>query len=307
MPAVPVGVPSDAAPNSNNHKNFYKEVKKNSTRLDRLERGSIRSGSVGGEGLRFFDPDVPTNGGTTTRIGSYEDAYFDPEQPVGEQWVSSVIRGISIYEPTDNVPWFSAGSAGTKQTFNVGFSGNTVESVLLQALYTLIASDLDTGAQIEILSNGDLVFSRVGSNIRFPDVTTIGAGDILVLDGDVLKVVSSSVRYKQDIEDAVINPEDVLLMQGRTWRDRGEVEQNPETQRRFVGFIAEELAEIPSLRQFVRFNSEDEPESIYYDRLVVGVVELVKTQQDELNSLKTQVQELSEKLIELQNMVESIS
>lgn len=318
MAVEPVGVPSDAKSNSTNHKGFFGEHKTNTYRLDRLERGSIRGGSVGGAGFSFFqkkdsaDPDKEVYGGVTARIGEFKDYYFDlstnsfSDDPVD-------VRGLSLFLADEDFSWFSVGSYGDIQSFNIGYAGTTVESVLMKALYLRFDSALNTGARMEFTTTGDIVFTRYGSSIRFTDLPSIGAGDHLVLDGGALKYVSSARKYKQDIEDAVIDPNEVLLMQGRTWRDRAEVAENPDTERRFVGFIADELAEFETLKQFVRFNENQEPETIYYDRLVVGVIELFKTQQIQINDQQDQISNqnehievLEEKLATLQDMVESI-
>ena len=296
---VPVGVPSDAKSNSLNHENFYTELKKTQSRLSQQERQSIRSGSVGGAGFRFFDPAEegnPLTGGTTTRIGEFSDYFYDL---AGNTWIpSEAVRGISLFESDDTFSWFSAGTVDNIQSFNVGYSGRTTESILFKAkLIRLDSPILPDGGRIEITEDGAIHLRSYGANrLEFNGLTTIGAGNHLVLDGDIVKYVSSARKYKQDIESAEVDPEEVLLLQGRTWRDRNEVASNPETHRRFVGFIAEELAELPSMRQFVLYNSDGEPESIYYDRLSVALLELQKRQQTQINNQEARISALEEKL-----------
>ncbi len=87
---------------------------------------------------------------------------------------------------------------------------------------------------------------------------------------------TSSRRYKQDIEDAAVDVADVLALRPRTWRDKGEVAKDPNTERRYVGLIAEEVDEFPSLRQFVS-RKDGEAEAVDYDRLSsVALLAVVK-------------------------------
>jgi hypothetical protein len=114
---------------------------------------------------------------------------------------------------------------------------------------------------------------------------------------NVLQYVSSSLRYKDDPQDAVIEPREVLQMQGRTWVDKGLVDRLGETGDevdvpRNVGFIAEELDALPSLRQFVDYDDEGRPDAIQYDRITVALLELAKFQQTQIDALTTRLNAL---------------
>jgi hypothetical protein len=114
---------------------------------------------------------------------------------------------------------------------------------------------------------------------------------------NVLQYVSSSLRYKDDPHDAVVEPREVLQMQGRTWVDKGLVDRLGDTGDevdipRNVGFIAEELDALPSLRQFVDYDDEGRPDAIQYDRLTVALLELAKAQQAQLDALTARLDAL---------------
>lgn len=155
---------------------------------------------------------------------------------------------------------------------------------------------------------GRLLFDD--ANTRFQLLSTTGRISIehfttasaanAVLDSTtgVVSRSTSSSRYKQDIEDAVIDPADVLKVQGRTWRQRNDVEgMDPtgDTERRHVGFVAEELYEIPSMRQFVNLDEEGRPDSIETDRLSVALLELAKDQQKQIDALAERLDALEAK------------
>ncbi|GAA5122157.1 hypothetical protein GCM10023339_40120 [Alloalcanivorax gelatiniphagus] len=73
----------------------------------------------------------------------------------------------------------------------------------------------------------------------------------------------------------------VLQMRGRTWRDKAQVEQDPDTEDRYVGFIAEELDEL-GLTAFVEYDDEGQPNAIAYDRLSVALLAVLKDQERRL-------------------------
>jgi hypothetical protein len=133
-----------------------------------------------------------------------------------------------------------------------------------------------------------------GNGLRLYGIPTTGSAANMRLDTTggipVVYYVASSRRYKEDIDDAVIEPQEVLQMQARTWVDKGTVdrlgEEGDEVDvARNVGFIAEELDALPSLRQFVDYDDQGRPDAIQYDRLTVALLELAKTHQAQIAAL----------------------
>lgn len=93
---------------------------------------------------------------------------------------------------------------------------------------------------------------------------------------------TSSRRYKQDVEDLVVDVDQVLAMRPRTWRDRAEVERDPDTTNRYLGFVAEELVDV-GLEAFVVYNEAGEVDAIAYDRLTAALVPVLQHQQRQLD------------------------
>lgn len=144
------------------------------------------------------------------------------------------------------------------------------------------AVGIESGGQVEIKSGTDLVF--------IDHQTTAAAANCHITTSGAIMRSTSSLRYKRDVEDAVIDPAAVLQLRPRTWRDRREVEANPTTTQRYIGLIAEELDAL-GLGQFVTYDA-DGPESISYDRIAVALIPVVCQQQDQLADLQRQVNEL---------------
>lgn len=109
----------------------------------------------------------------------------------------------------------------------------------------------------------------------------------LSLNGTLSRSTSSR-RYKQDIADVEIDPAPVRQLRSRTWRDKAEVEADPETERWYVGLIAEEVDEL-GLGQFVEYDDEGRPESISYDRLSVALLAVVKDQERRLSAIEARL------------------
>jgi len=95
-----------------------------------------------------------------------------------------------------------------------------------------------------------------------------------------IKRSTSSIRYKTDIIE-LVDPEKLLNIRPVTYRS---VAGGDDAGRVHWGFIAEEVAKcVPEL---VHYGKDGEPEGIQYERVVVGLVALVKSLKAEVESLK---------------------
>lgn len=153
------------------------------------------------------------------------------------------------------------------------------------------SEDFSNGVHVD---NGQVyLFSDDQVHLYAPNGVTVqwvatgsSANAFIDTDGRIWRS-TSSLRYKQDVEHAALDPAAVLNMQPRTWRDKAEVEADPDTERRYVGFIAEELHDI-GLGQFVVYD-EQGPEAIAYDRLSVALLALDKQQQSQIDDLTKRI------------------
>lgn len=147
---------------------------------------------------------------------------------------------------------------------------------------------------------GDIVVVGVTDDVRrmqiqgdglfliTPD-TTGSAANVRIGATGFLAIVSSSAVHKVDVEDLNVDTEALLRLRPRTWRDRGEVERDPETDRWHVGLVAEEV-DAAGLHEFVDYDEDGDPQAVAYDRLVVALLEVVKQQQQRLDALDGGVQ-----------------
>lgn len=146
--------------------------------------------------------------------------------------------------------------------------------------YAVFRVDAATGKAVVTSSVGEVMLPYGSSSDA--------ANTRILLDGSI-HMVTSSLRYKQDVEPADVDPAEVLAVTGRTWRDRALVAADPDTEARSVGFIAEELDAHPTLRQFVDYDDQGRPNAIQYDRLSVALLAVAKDQQTRLDAFEARL------------------
>lgn len=178
--------------------------------------------------------------------------------------------------------------AGTKRV-QFGMTGSPLDSVWGLSKYVYLEATnggSGTDAGMWLHSAADVRITSGTFTLTIPWATSSSAANMyLDNDGRIWKSTSAR-KYKQDIEDAEVDPMAVLRMQPRTWRDRAEVERDPESSTRYVGFIAEELDDL-GLGQFVTRTPDGEVEGIAYDRLVAAVIPVLKNLDSRLRSLES--------------------
>jgi hypothetical protein len=120
-------------------------------------------------------------------------------------------------------------------------------------------------------------------------LTTASAANAHVSNSNYIKLSTSSIRYKHDIDtlDADHALSAVMAMRPVTYRGKTD-----DDQRRHVGFIAEEVAEIaPLLATYDEGGETGTPNYVTYDRVTAYLVAVVQQQQAEINALKAQMKE----------------
>lgn len=112
-------------------------------------------------------------------------------------------------------------------------------------------------------------------------------------------MISSAASAKLDIEDLDVDLDAVLAIRPRTWRDRCEVERDPSTTTRYVGFVADELHEL-GLTQFVEYDESGAPASVAYDRMAAALLPVVQDQAARITVLEERLAALADRLTTLE-------
>lgn len=272
----------------------------NRTRI--LETASrLRNASVGADGIKFYD------GGAVYFTDSPDDTtpgaiYADFSEGVAG---THILRIFAPYE---------SGGDAEANTFSLqgdnGAGGATPGNIWLYS-----DGSIQLITQDGITPDGSVVISTPVLGLYNLPTTSNPANLHLGTVGGAWTValVTSSEKYKAHITPAVIDPQEVLQLTPKTWVDKADMDASgslvpktptlpdavtadtemvafvPPIQ---VGFVAEDLEALSSLKQFVQHNSDGEPEAIAYDRLVVPVLELCKAQQQQIDTLTERLDQL---------------
>jgi hypothetical protein len=268
--------------------------------------------SIGKDGLRIFDKgnltvddggNIHVNDGGQVNVRDGGQVITRHPNGIASTWAGSFVDDGEpgygfLVQREDATDVFAATerASGTRVRF-----GNLPTPVTQFTVYSLHAG-MFGDFSVSLISEGTfgvLVEARDGpinltsTGGTFISHTTTGssANCVIGTDGLIQRSNVSSRRYKQEIQDAELDPGAVLQMRPRTWRDRGEAEKEPNTQSRYIGFIAEELHEL-GLGEFLGYDDQGRPDSIHYDRLTAAVIPVLKQQQLQLETLSARLDAL---------------
>jgi len=207
--------------------------------------------------------------------------------------------------------FFLDGVAGTGDTYIHEVSANNM------AFYTggTLALQLDNGQNVIMKSAGKLyldggvdtyleeyssnevrltiggsahsAWNATGQFVYYNPPTTASAANAYIAQSDYIRRSTSSLRYKHDI--APLNTADALtaVMAMRPITYRGKTDED---QRRFVGFIAEEVQEIaPLLCTYDEGGESGTPDYVTYDRVTAYLVAVVQQQQQQIAALEARI------------------
>lgn len=245
-------------------KREFKEIRRQ-MREDRAAR-KLQAATIGKGGITVKDGGAIkteyTNGTTAAYFGPVYSDRPSASVSLADGNGTALFTAISALA-SDAGPAFSYFQAG----------GDTVDVLTMDQ-----AAWIHLGAsQVNLMANS-------GVTIQYTNTAAAANCFIDPSDGRIWRSTSSR-RRKVDIEDAEVDPAVVLQMQGRTFRDKGQVEADPDTDKRYVGFIAEELHDL-GLTQFVDYDDDGQPDAIAYDRLSVALLAVLKDQERRIKALE---------------------
>lgn len=207
------------------------------------------------------------------------------------------ITGATIqtsYSPTAGIHLDSSGfsaytsSGGTRKFYINGTTGDVgIYGVGLEGGASL-NGDLD-------VHNGNVYGERFFSS---DPGSTDSAPNVFMgsTNGQIQRSTGSSIRFKEDVLDADLDPDVVLKVRPRSWYYKPEYFASP---KRYYGFVAEELIDL-GLGAFVDLDEEGQPENVRYAYLTAAQQTVLRRQAEQIAQLTDQVAALTAAVTKLQ-------
>jgi hypothetical protein len=243
----------------------------------------------------------PLNLRTTGVYVSNAPMYIDPTQKLyldggGDSYIYEYSANkVAVYTGGySNFIFMGVSGGPVFNLSNVGFGVGGGDKIYFDANATSGGGDTyiqeNSANQLTVVAGG-----AEGINITSAGIwkttwgTTAASANAYVADGNYLLRSTSSIRYKHDIDtlDADHALSAVMAMRPVTYRGKTD-----DDQRRYVGFIAEEMQTIaPLLATYDEGGETGTPNYVTYDRVTAYLVAVVQKQQAEINALKAQMKE----------------
>jgi hypothetical protein len=210
---------------------------------------------------------------------------------------------IDFYDSLNNYAGGVFGGSGPVISFSGGIGVSNASG--FNGLVTML-SGLNLTGTLNISSGGFTAASdsrcngRITAGTFFTSEGLVGSsttGASINSAGSIIRTPSSA-RYKQDIEDATFEYEDILALQPKTFRLKDEAAEN-DNARRYAGFIAEDIAGTPlDVFVFYRTNEDgdQEPDGVHYPELTSALLSAIKHQDGLIKSLEARLEALESKV-----------
>ncbi len=189
-------------------------------------------------------------------------------------------------------------------------AGSSALAIQFNHGYAIYVDNTGTGSAnsrwwLDMLDDAQVVIGpRSGTafihDLRFrTDATTATAANAFIDSSTYqFRRSTSSRRYKTSIEDTAIDLEKLRRLRVVKFQDRGQYEEMGDDAPWYVGLIAEEVDEL-GLTEFVSYQTTEDggrrPDGIQYDRIVVGLLQLLLEQEKRMASFEERLSALEEK------------
>ena len=123
------------------------------------------------------------------------------------------------------------------------------------------------------------------------------SGNLIKIPNDYYELSGSSLRYKRDIKDLVVDPENVLKLSpvSFVWKESGKAD---------IGLIAEDVD--GTIKDLATYDAEGKPDGVKYNKVPLYLLELAKKQQAEIAGQRNEIKELQAKAQEQQAQIDEL-
>ena len=175
----------------------------------------------------------------------------------------------------------STSSPATARTYLKGVSATSSDFALL--VQNSASTDMN------YVRNDGLFSTGVASQSPY-NKTTASAANVFVDSGGVLNRSTSSIKYKQNVKDAVHGLSDLLNLRAVTYEGKSEEDAG----KTFGGLIAEEVHNA-GLNEFVQYADDGSPDALAYGNMVSLCIKAIQEQQQMIETLQAKVAALEAK------------
>ena len=173
-------------------------------------------------------------------------------------------------------------TSGEKNTILGPFSGNQTRLDMRTLNNHVVLSDGDGLPVFWVDNNEDVYIPGVYSN------TSGGAANVYVDSNGEMYRSTSSLRYKDNVEDSTHGLSEVMSLRSVTYTGKN----NPDVV--LGGLIAEEVHSA-GLSEFVEYDGEGRPDALHYGNMVALCVKAIQELKTELDAANLKINELLEK------------
>jgi hypothetical protein len=178
------------------------------------------------------------------------------------------------------------GAGGVGSGFR--FSGTSTPTPTTAIITT--GSKLGIGSAFYVSSEQPSTAIDVDGNGRFRSVgATAFFANLNITSDGTLTTATSDIRLKENIEPLNNSLEKLLQLTGVTFNWIGQEGKR-------IGFIAQDVEKVIPELVFTNENTEDKIKGIHMDNITSVLVESIKEQQQQIESLKTEIQDLKNRI-----------
>jgi hypothetical protein len=260
---------------------------------------TVKTGYTGNQRVELNSSNIAFLDSNNNSAGTISASVYGASQSALDIQTSSGGAGLFMTNGLATLSGYNGSNIqlGTGAEGNIGISTNTTNGgIVLSADYITLSGDTSISLiDGDVASNGRITAGNYFTSLGLVGSSTTGAS--INSAGSIIRT-SSSARYKQDIEDATFEYEDILALEPKTFRLKDEAAQN-DNARRYAGFIAEDIAGTPlDVFVFYRTNEdgEQEPDGIHYPELTSALLSAIKHQDGLIKSLEARLEALESKV-----------
>jgi hypothetical protein len=137
------------------------------------------------------------------------------------------------------------------------------------------------------IRNDGAIFSGTAPASPY-NLTTASAANMFVDSSGVVYRSTSSLRYKENVQDYGKGLSDIAKLRPVTFNTKPkDTDENSDTHT-YAGFIAEEV-DAAGLTEFVQYNNEGQPDALAYPNMVALLTKAIQEQQALITALTARI------------------